>query len=133
MKDIALINNKFFENGENFGIGIDIENVDRFREKNRVNLSAFLNKIFTKKELDYCFSKVDPASCLAVRYSGKEAVVKAICSLSNIKLSQLNYNKIEILNDERGVPEVKLNIKNIGEVKIKISLSTHQNFQYLLP
>lgn len=127
MRDAALINNKFLKNIERFGLGIDIENVARFEKKNFINSRAFFKKIFTKKELDYCFSKINPAPCLAVRYSGKEAVIKAISGISNIKISRLDYNRIEILNNERGVPQVKLSIKNIGEVIIKISLSHCQD------
>ena len=42
---------------ENFGIGTDIESIDRFRRIDYVKNNSFLNKIFTKNELDYCFSK----------------------------------------------------------------------------
>ena len=94
-----------------FGIGTDIENIERFKNKEK----HFLNKIFTKKELEYCFSKKNYAAHLAARFAGKEAVVKA---LSNIADADIGYNQIEIINNKKGVPIVKLD-----KFKIKLSLS----------
>ena len=69
------------------GIGVDIENVERFRWLNIKNDSRFLNKIYAKEELKYCFSKKNPAPHLAARFAGKEAVIKAMNGISNKKLS----------------------------------------------
>ncbi len=104
---------------EKFGIGVDIENINRFKNKNINNSSAFLKKIFTKKELEYCFSKLDPAQHLAARYSGKEAVIKALSSLGEPFKA---YKEIEILNNAKGSPIVKL-YNNINKFQIEISLS----------
>jgi len=81
---------------------------------------SLLNKIFTKNEIDYCFSKKNAAPHLAARYAGKEAVVKALNSMDEVNI---DYKGIEILNNEKGVPVVKLNNKNIGDFQVKISLS----------
>ena len=60
-----------------FGAGTDIETIDRFRKfKNRND--SFLKKVFTSEELKYCFSHQDAAPHLAVRFSGKEAMIKAL-------------------------------------------------------
>jgi holo-[acyl-carrier protein] synthase len=104
-----------------FGVGTDIEDIDRFKNLDRNEDSIFLNKIFTKKELDYSFSKAKPFQHLAVRYSGKEAIVKALNSLGK---SNINYKDIEILNNDNGVP--KVNLYNYGNLKVNISLS-HSN------
>lgn len=103
-----------------FGIGTDIENIDRFRKLDFVNNNAFLNKIFTKYELEYCFSKGKAASHLAVRYAGKEAVIKALSSIDKINLS---YREIEILNNENGVPIVRINNVCFHNLKVSLSLS----------
>lgn len=105
---------------KNFGIGADIESIHRFRKLDYVKNNAFLNKIFTKYELEYCFSKGKAASHLAVRYAGKEAVIKALSSIDKVNL---NYKEIEILNNKKGVPIVKLNNKNFNKLQIKLSLS----------
>ena len=104
----------------NFGIGVDIENIDRFRKLDAVNSSSFLKKVFTGKELDYCFSKRAAAPHLAVRFAGKEAVIKAISSMGKINPG---YRDIEILNTENGVPEVKLTNKNLKKSQVNVSLS----------
>ena len=79
---------------KNFAIGTDIESIGRFRQLNRNDHDSFLNKIFTENELDYCFSKNTHASCLAARYAGKEAIVKALSSIGKVNL---DYKGLEIL------------------------------------
>lgn len=96
-------------------IGVDMELISRFKALNRKKNGKFLNKIFTKKEMDYCFLKPAPAQHLAVRFAAKEAIVKAISSLGNKILS---LNKIEIIKKANGAPTVKLKGRDV-----KISLS----------
>ncbi len=102
------------------GIGIDIEEINRFKKIELKKNNKFLNKIFTSLELDYCFSKKDVASSLATKYCGKEAVVKAF-GLASIK--NLDYKEIEIINDSSGVPRVNLKMENMKGYQIMISLS----------
>lgn len=106
---------------KNLGVGTDIEDIGRFRNLDRNKNSNFLDKIFTKKELDYSFSKAKPYQHLAARYAGKEAVVKALGSLGR---KNINYKGIEILNDDNGIPKVNLNYNS--SLKVHISLS-HSN------
>lgn len=105
---------------KNFGIGADIESIQRFTKLDYVENNAFLKKIFTKNELEYCFSKGKAASHLAVRYAGKEAVIKALSSIDKINLS---YREIEILNNENGVPIVGINNVCFHNLKVFLSLS----------
>jgi len=75
---------------ENIGIGVDIEDVNRFTKLG--GNKAFLKKVFTQNELDYCFSKKVAAPHLAVRYAGKEAVVKALYNMGgHIASVKLEY------------------------------------------
>ena len=76
--------------------------------------------MYTQRELDYCFKKEDPLQHLAVKFSGKEAVIKAIYSYNNVKL---NYSDIEILNLKGGEPAVNILSGNYKNLDIKISLS----------
>lgn len=57
-------------------LGVDIEEIGRFKESYAD--SSFLNKVYTKRELDYCLRKKEPWICLAGRYCAKEACVKAL-------------------------------------------------------
>ncbi len=107
---------------ENIGLGVDIEEIARFRSLDRIRNRRFLEKIFTPRELKYCFSKKDPAPHLAVRFCGKEAMIKALASMEVHKIA---YHKIEIINILNGVPKVLLHMKGKAP-KIQISLShTH--------
>lgn len=100
-----------------FSVGVDIEDIDRFKKLGLKKDKIFLNKVFTKKELKYSFSKRNFSQHLAVRYVAKEAVVKA---LGNKKIA---YNKIEIVNDRTGAPKVIINDKKFRDINIKISMS----------
>ena len=105
---------------QNFGIGVDIESVSRFKKEGLDINSLFLNKIFTKDELEFCFSKKNYAQHLAARFAGKEAVIKALGSMGK---EVADYYAIEILNNEKGVPMVKIISPNISDVEVYISLS----------
>ncbi len=102
------------------GIGVDIETIDRFKKNDVLHSQSLLNKIYTKKELKYSFSKKNPAQHLAVRYVAKEAVFKA-CSSLGILIT--NYKKIEIFNTRKGVPFARIHDSNINLLNIIISLS----------
>ncbi len=108
---------------KNFGIGVDIESIDRFNKPEVINNKLFLNKIFTKKELKYCFSKKKPASYLAARYAGKEAIFKALSSIG----INLNYKLLEISNNKNGVPKVRINNNSLNNLYVHISLSHCDN------
>lgn len=99
----------------NISLGVDIEEISRFKDLNRNKDKNFLNKIFTEKEIDYCFSKKEPAQHLTGRFTAKEAIIKAINSLGEKSPS---LNMIEIENDKKRIPLVILEGYNI-----KISLS----------
>jgi holo-[acyl-carrier protein] synthase len=111
-----------------FSIGVDIESIKRFKNLGRKESVEFLSKIFTKKEMDYCFSKQYPAQHLAARFAGKEAVIKAIKAAGFN--SSLQLNDIKIINDKNGAPSVSISnhkiVKKrsiIDSAKILISLS----------
>lgn len=105
---------------QNIGIGTDIVDISRFEKSGDAAFSAFLHKNFTEKELEYCRSKDNPAPHLAARFAGKEAVMKALYSLGIVNIF---YPSIEILNDNRGVPYVRINTDNAENLSIKLSLS----------
>lgn len=96
------------------GVGIDIEEVGRFRKLPFKKNSEFYQKIFTDREIEYCLSKSDPAQSFAVRFCAKEAISKALSR------EFARAKEIEILTDKKGAPWVKINGK---KVTVKISLS----------
>jgi holo-[acyl-carrier protein] synthase len=102
------------------GIGTDIVEVSRFRDKPYETNKSFYEKMFTYKEIEYCLSYNDPYPHFAVRFAGKEAVLKAIGG-SVIK----NILDIEIANDESRKPYV---ITALTKNEILISLSHCENY-----
>ena len=100
-------------------IGVDIEDISRFTYL--VKDKSFLNKVFTKNELEYCLKKKNYSQHLAVRFAAKEAIIKAFSDFNKL----LEFNEISITNDKDGKPIVKL--KNQKDFNIKISLSHNKN------
>ena len=104
--------------GEKVEIGIDCVDIARFA-KDMVSKQNILRKIFTENEIHYCEKKYNKSKHYAVRFAGKEAVVKAL-SCYDIRVS---LNQIEILNTKNQVPFVRLLDEQLGDFEIKISLS----------
>lgn len=96
--------------------GCDIEDILRFENKNQ----KFLDRIFTKNELEYCLKSKNQAQHLAARYCAKEAVVKA---LSNVYDKTIPYNKIEILKNANGSVYVNILIDELKKLDFSLSIS----------
>ena len=96
-------------------VGVDIEDIERFKGKSE----AFLNRIFTEKERQYCSSKSKSTEPYAVRFCAKEAVIKALNSMG---IHQPEFKEIEIYNNENGCPFVKLP-KKYENFQVDVSLS----------
>jgi holo-[acyl-carrier protein] synthase len=102
-------------------IGVDCVEISRFSDI--LSDYAFQKKVFTREEIEYCSSKKNSAQHFAVRFAGKEAIIKALSNY-NIKVQ---LNQIEILNDSKGQPYVNLLNSEIPRKCIKISLSHSNN------
>ncbi|MGN0005900.1 MAG: holo-ACP synthase [Candidatus Gastranaerophilaceae bacterium] len=105
-------------NFDDISTGVDIENIQRF-EKYSAN-DDLVKRVFSQKEIEYCFSHRLPAQHLAVRFSAKEAVYKA---LSSLNINVINYSDIEITNTDKGVPQVSILKKGFESLKFRLSLS----------
>lgn len=110
-----------------YGIGIDIIEVKRIEKQVGNEASAFIKKIFTSQEIDYCESKIkNKAQNYAVRFAAKEAFFKA---LGTGWRDGLSWQDVEITNDELGKPNILVTGKSqtiIQEKNIKhihVSLS----------
>lgn len=96
-------------------VGADCEEVERFRDK--IGNMAFLKRIYTPREIEYCLSRPNPEQHLAARFAGKEAVIKALNGLGIRSM----FHEIEILNDRDGLPKVSLRGKRKTDLKISLS------------
>ncbi|NLR82011.1 holo-ACP synthase [Chitinophaga eiseniae] len=108
------------------GIGTDIVEVPRIAAK-LAKGEGFRNLVFTPYEITYCEKQAAPADSYAARFAAKEAVLKAMgTGWGN---GGINFDEIEIRNDEAGKPEVYLIGKGasrygtMGIKKIWVSLS----------
>ena len=103
----------------NYFPGVDIVDVTRIKKSIENYKEKFLDKIFSKDEQSYCFSKSNPYIHFSGKFAAKEAVIKSV--LSSGKIKKISLSNISILNDNNGAPKVK--IKNLPEADIKISIS----------
>ncbi len=77
------------------GIGVDIVDISRFTETPFEKNEQFYRKIFTDDEIAYCLGKSDPYPHFAVRFSAKEAFVKAFKVTTNV----INYKLIKVIKE----------------------------------
>jgi holo-[acyl-carrier protein] synthase len=92
-------------------VGTDIIEVSRIEKLIKEKGDKFLNKIYTKNEIDYCESKgPNKYQHYAGRFAAKEAVFKVIESnrSNNDDFGLLIFKDIQILNNDDGSPYVNL-------------------------
>ncbi len=104
--------------------GIDIIEISRIKDAIDNLNDSFVNKVFTKKEIEYCESKgKQKYQHYAARFAAKEAAFKAISEKLDDKY-ELSWKDYEILNDENGKPHLNINIINIKDIEnVDVSLS----------
>ena len=93
------------------GIGSDVVSIVRIEEAENQFKEKFLQRIFTKNEINSGLKKSLPKNFFAKRFAAKEAFSKAI----GLGIGRgINFADIEIVNDDFGKPEIKiLNDKKI--------------------
>ncbi|MCL2860206.1 MAG: holo-ACP synthase [Oscillospiraceae bacterium] len=108
--------------------GTDIIEIDRIKSSIEENGDNFLNKIYTKKEIEYCESKKNAKyQHYSARFAAKEAVFKALSQLLADKY-EVSWKDIEIVNLEDGKPIVNLLKKGYNIDYIELSLSHSRDY-----
>lgn len=106
--------------------GTDIIEIDRIKRsiENQKTGKRFLERVYTKKEIQYCESKKSQKyQHYAARFAAKEATFKAISEQIEDNYS-ITWKDIEIINDTQGRPKLNLANKNLKDVEsIDLSLS----------
>ena len=99
------------------GNGVDI--IKNSRINSSLKIKGFLNRIFTKKEIDQGKKIKNKTNFYAKRFAAKEAFVKAIGTGFR---SEINFIDIEIKNYKNGKPYILLSnkLKNFLKKKFKI-------------
>ena len=98
---------------EKLAIGTDIVEINRFRKLPYTKNKKFYNKIFTKSEITYCIKYKDPYPHFAVRFAGKEAVIKSIKNKIEMKDIEISHKKSK--------PFIKILKKNSFMIHISLS------------
>lgn len=104
--------------------GTDIIEIERIKESIENVGEKFLERVYTKKEIEYCESKnKQKYQHYAARFAAKEALFKAISWKLDDKY-EICWKDIEVLNNKQGRPELKVigvDLKNIENIDISIS------------
>jgi len=86
-----------------YGVGIDLVKIERMKDVVDRWGRKFLERVFTKNEISYCYEKKNPYLSLSVRFAAKEALIKAIGSEVPVLLTD-----IEVINAANGRPDIKI-------------------------
>lgn len=104
--------------------GVDIIEISRIQDSIEKLGDTFLNKVYTKKEIEYCESKgKNKYQHYAARFAVKEAVFKAVSEEVKDKFA-ISWKDVETINDDHGRPKVEilfLKNKKIENVDVSIS------------
>jgi holo-[acyl-carrier protein] synthase len=104
------------------GTGVDITEVRRLRQAVEKWGEAFLNRVFTKEELENAKSRGSLYQHLAGRFAAKEAVFKALGDMG------LNWKEVQVLNDKDGRPHCAILSSKGKKVDVHISISHVKNY-----
>lgn len=112
-----------------FGVGIDIIEIERIKSAIKKN-DKFLERMFTKHELEYYELKNFKVESIAAGFAAKEAVLKAL----GTGLRGFTWKDIEIMRLKIGKPIVRFSgavkefVEDNGIGEIHISISHSKNF-----
>ena len=101
-----------------FGVGTDI--VKNSRIKKLIKNKKFINRIFTSSEIQGSKKIKQKVLFFSKRFAAKEAFVKA---LGEGFRKNINFNDIEVINDNKGKPIINIssNVKKFLKKKFKSS------------
>ena len=104
--------------------GVDIIEISRVKESIESLGERFINKVFTKNEIEYCESrKSQKYQHYAARFAAKEAAFKALSWKLEDKY-EICWKDIEVIDNEQGRPYLNIigiNVNDIEDIDISIS------------
>lgn len=87
------------------GIGVDIADIERFRKITFERGDRFIRRVFSEREINYCWRCAHPDQRFAARFAAKEAVFKAL----RVGWQKgLTFRDVEVINGPLGEPEIVL-------------------------
>jgi holo-[acyl-carrier protein] synthase len=115
--------------GSAISIGHDIVEIVRIQSVYRKYGNKFLQKIYSKNETEYCFSKKNPFPSLASCFAAKEAISKVFCCGIG---PQFHWKSAEVNHQISGRPTIILDqlgqklLKQFQGIEVLISLTHTQ-------
>ena len=103
------------------GCGIDVVDVEQFRQTVKRRGGAFLRRVFTAQERGYAKRHRFAVLHLAARFAAKEAVIKAMAQIDPTHV--FAFQQIEIMNDRLGRPSVVLHGASTRYPTVHVSLT----------
>jgi len=102
----------------NIGIGIDIVEINRFKQRPYSTNQSFYTKIFSEDEINYCLKFSNPYPHFAGKFAIKESLIKSI----PIKIQPHDI----VTSHENSKPIVKLKSSKLKDYNFLVSVS-HEN------
>lgn len=115
------------------GVGVDIIEISRIRNAVEQRGKAFLDRIFTQEEQNYCMSRSKDSKVyesFAARFAAKEAVFKAL----GVRKKGIRWQDIEVVVDAEGCPVGVLRgvflecSRELGVDGVRLSLSHSREY-----
>lgn len=104
------------------GTGVDITEVRRLRLAIEKWGDSFLDRVFTKQELQNAKTRGSLYQHLAGRFAAKEAVFKALGD------ANLKWKDVQVLNDKQGKPYCSVSSALAKKIDVHISISHVKNY-----
>jgi holo-[acyl-carrier protein] synthase len=112
-----------------FGAGIDLIEISRI--SNSIKNKNFIDRIYSKSEIQQARFLKNKSSFFAKRFAAKEAFSKAIGTGITEGIS---FKEISVVNNIKGKPTIKLSgktksvlLKKIKKARVHLSLSDEKN------
>ena len=113
-----------------FGAGIDLIKISRINKS--IKNKNFIDRIYSKSEIQKARSLKKKSSFFAKRFAAKEAFSKAI----GTGISEgISFKEISVVNNIKGKPAIKLSgktknivLKKIKKAKVHLSLSDEKKY-----
>ena len=115
------------------GLGVDIAEIDRLEKAMVRHGRAFLDRVFTPAEIQYCERHKNKFERYAVRFAAKEAAMKA---LGTGWKQGVRWRDIEVKNEPGGKPVLRLTGKagehamQLGANRFALSITHTGNFAF---
>jgi holo-[acyl-carrier protein] synthase len=112
------------------GIGVDIVEISRLERAIQEHGDRFVNRVFTRREIEYCQLVARKVERYATRFAAKEAARKAIGAATPVLA--LSWQDVEIISSTEGAPQLQFHgraaeiVRELNITRAHVSLSHAQ-------